>query len=215
MKKLLAFLMVVVVMGSLMTACKDETKEAAQSGSNDFAVNEAGNTVSDSSDLPDWQGRKLELTMWYGQGTSSVKKNHKAENDVVTPEIFRVTGVKFSEKSFDNGGELMDAKISKIIAADDWPDVVINPERAILEKMIEADMVYELTDLIPKYCPNLNNMINLDKENPCLKSERADGKLYHLITSSSVEYMNPDIDPALLARVKAPVDPIGFVYVRD
>ena len=143
-------------------------------------ANELANTVEDSSDLPDWEGKKLDLRMWYGSGTSSLKRNNKPTEDVVIPEIFRVTGVKFSEDSFDNGGELMDAKIGKIIAGNDWPDIVMNPERAVLDKMIAGDMVYDLTELIPKYCPNLmamneknkdrifreNNIDSINKDNP-------------------------------------------------
>ena len=215
MKKFVALLMAIVVFGSVFTGC-GKKKSTAEGDIVDFAVNEVGNTVEDSSDLPDWEGKKLELTMWYGAGTSALNKDKKAEKDVVTPEIFRVTGVKFSEEnSFDNNGELMDAKISNIITANDWPDIVVNPERAVLDKMIDAGMVYELTDLIPKYCPNIQKLIEIGGDTPHLKSERKDGKLYHLVPGVSVEYMHPDIDPTLLARVKTPVDPNGFVYVRD
>lgn len=214
MKRYFALLLSAVIAMSFFTGCGTETKEE-ETVFGDVAINEIGNTVEDSSELPDWKGKKLELKMWYGQGTSSIKKNNKATQDVVTPEIFRVTGVKFSNESFDNGGELMDAKISKIIAANDWPDIVINPERAVLEKMIEADMVYDLTDLIPKYCTNLMKLIEQGGDTPCLVSERSDGRLYHLITYAPIEYANPEIDPALLARVKNPVEPMGYVYVRD
>ena len=166
-----------VIALSCLAGCGDKDKEAATGGSSDVAVNELGNTVEDSSDLPDWEGKKLDLRMWWGQGTSSIAKNNKPTKDVVWPEIYRVTGVRFTEDSFDNGGELMDAKISNIIAANDWPDIVVNPEAAVLEKMIDADMVYDLTDLIPKYMPNLTKLIELGGDTPIFKSEREDGKL--------------------------------------
>lgn len=215
MKKYLSLVLVVVMLATNLLACKKDEKETMQYGSSDVAVNELANTVEDSSDLPDWEGKKLDLRMWYGSGTSSLKRNSKATEDVVIPEIFRVTGVKFSEDSFDNGGELMDAKIGKIIAGNDWPDIVMNPERAVLDKMIAGDMVYDLTELIPKYCPNLMAMNKLGGDSPILKSEREDGKLYTIITQVPIDYQYPDMDPALLAKVKNPVDPIGFVYVRD
>lgn len=215
MKKILALLMASLLSLSVLAGC-GKKEETAEGDIQDFAINELGNTVEDSSDLPDWTGKKLELTMWYGSGTSALNKDKKADKDVVTPEIYRVTGVKFSEtKSFDNNGELMDAKISKIIAANDWPDVVVNPERAVLDKMIDADMVYDLTDLIPQYCPNIQKLIEQGGDTPHLKSERKDGRLYHLVPGVSVKYMYPDIEPSLLARVETPVDPNGFVYVRD
>lgn len=215
MKKYLSLFLVVIMMASLLTACKSKGEETANSGSSDVAVNELANTVEDSSDLPDWTGKKLDLKMWYGAGTSAMKRNAKATEDVVIPEIFRVTGVKFSDDSFDNGGELMDAKIAKIIAGNEWPDVVINPERAVLDKMIAGDMVYDLTDLIPKYCPNLMAMNEKGGDSPILKSEREDGRIYKILTQVPIDYQYPDMDPALLARVKNPTDPIGYVYVRD
>ena len=216
MKKILALLLAILTALSCLTGCgeKDESVSSGDASVN-VKVNELGNTVEDSSDLPDWKGKKLELTMWYGQGTSSPTRSKKPTKDVVWPEIYRVTGVKFSDSSYDNGGELMDAKISKIIAADDWPDIVVNPERAVLEKMINADMVYELTDLIPEYMPNLTKLIEMGGETPFFKSEREDGKLYHIELSPGVQYLQPDIDPALLFRVQTPVEPIDCVYVRD
>lgn len=215
MKKYLSLFLVVIMMTTLLVACGGNQEETVQIGSNDVAVNELANTVEDSSELPDWTGKKLELRMWYGAGTSSSKRNNKATQDVVIPEIFRVTGVKFSEDSFDNGGELMDAKISKIIAGNDWPDIVMNPERAVLDKMIEGDMVYELTDLIPKYCPNLTALNEKGGDTKILASEREDGKIYKILTQVPIDYQYPDMDPTLLARVKNPTDPIGYVYVRD
>jgi len=213
--KYLSLVLVVVMLATALSACKKEEKETTQYGLSDVAVNELANTVEDSSDLPEWEGKKLELRMWYGAGTGSLNRNNEATNDVVIPEIFRVTGVKFTEDSFDNGGELMDAKIGKIIAGNNWPDIVMNPEKAVLDKMIAEDMVYDLTELITKYCPNLMAMNEIDKENPILKSNRKDGKLYTIFSQVPIDYLCPDLEPALLARVKKPVDPIGYVYVRD
>lgn len=215
MKKLLALLMALVLFACVFTGCGDKTN-VSEGEIVDFAVNEEGNKVEDSSDLPDWTGKKIPLTIWYAQGTSSSKKDKKATEDVVNPEIYRVTGVKFDEESsFDNNGELMDAKISKIIASDEWPDVIVNSERAILERLIEEDMIYDLTELIPKYMPNLQKLLEQGGDNPFYKSERLDGKLYSFPVYSATSYSTPDLDPNLMARVETPVDPAGFVYVRD
>jgi len=209
-------LIAAIMLMATFTGCSPKEDVAAPGGeTSDFAFNEAGNTVEDSSDLPDWTGKKLELKAWYGSGTGVGNKNSKATEDVVTPEIERVTGVKFSAESFDNGGELMDSKISKIIAANDWPDILVHPERAVLEKMIDADKVYDLTELLPKYCPNIMKMLEIGGDDPYFKSERKDGKLYQFQVSPHIVYQKPDLDPQLLARVQSPVDPIGFVYVRD
>ncbi|MBR6729546.1 MAG: hypothetical protein IKL80_05220 [Clostridia bacterium] len=217
MKRCLVLLLTAFMLVTFFVGCSKKEEVVTETGeSSDFAVNVMGNEVEDSSDLPDWTGKKLELKMWFGQGTGAGNRNKKATEDVVTPEIFRVTGVKYSEKSFDNGGELMDSKISKIIAANDWPDIVVQPERAVLQKMIDADMVWDLTELIPKYCPNIMRMLEIGGDNPYFKSDRADGKLYQFqVGPRNVTYLDPDMDPVLRARVETPVDPIGYVYVRD
>lgn len=216
MKKLLALVTVVCLLSGLLCGCSDKDSKVTEAVGEGYAFNEMGNTVEDSSDLPDWNGKKMELRFWYATGTGSAKKLKEAENDVVTPEIYRVTGIKYSETdSFDNGGELMDAKIAKIMAANDWPDIVFEPEKAVLEKMIEADMVYDLTEYIPQYCPNIVAMASKGGENNYLKSDRSDGKRYLLPVSVSLSYAAPEIEANTMARVIAPEDPYDYVYVRD
>ncbi|MCK9478978.1 MAG: extracellular solute-binding protein [Firmicutes bacterium] len=216
MKKLLALFLALVMSLAVLSGCKKSVTETASGTSGEgVAFNEMGNMVEDSSDLPDWTGKKFELTMWYGQGTGAAWRLKKAENDVVSPELYRVTGIKYSDKSFDNGGELMDARIAKIMAVNDWPDVVVNPERAVLEKMIEAGMVYDLTDLIPKYCTNITAMANKSNKENFLKSQRKDGKIYALPTSVTLEHAVPDLDRNIMARAVTPTDPYDYVYVRD
>jgi putative aldouronate transport system substrate-binding protein len=218
MKRMIMFVLMLTVLSAIFTGCgsKEVSDDNQDSNSEIIAVNELGNTVEDSSDLPDWKGKKLNLRMWYAQGTGALNRLKKSENDVVTPELYRVTGVKYDEESsFDNGGELMDARIAKIMAANDWPDIVLNPERAVLEKMIEADMVYDLTDLIPKYCTNMTSVLRREDSQDYLKSEREDGKLYTFSYNVRLSYAAPDLDPNLIARVELPTDPTGYIYVRD
>ena len=217
MKKVLALVLALVVMATALIGCGDNTVKTSVGNFTDvdYKVNEEAAKFEDSSDMPDWTGNQLELKMWYANGSYSVKKDKISTDDVVSPEWARVTGVKFSEESFDNGGELMDSKISKIIAANDWPDILVHPERAVLEKMIDADKVYDLTELLPKYCPNIMKMIEIGGEDPYFKSERQDGKIYQFQISPTIQYQKPDLDPQLLARVQTPTDPIGYVYVRD
>ena len=215
MKRILALILMLTLVTAVFAGCGDK-KTASNGDIYDFAVNEEGNKVDDSSDLPDWKGKKLDLTIWYAQGTGALNKDKKAETPVVADELYRVTGVRFDEKtSFDNGGELMDAKISRVIASGDWPDIIVNSEVAIQERLIEEDMIYDLTDLIPKYMPNLQKLIDLGGENPFFKSERDDGKIYSFPILTNINYAFPDLDPTIAARVTVPTDPAGFVYVRD
>lgn len=216
MKKCLAFLLTMALALTMIPGC-DKKKESggAQTGTETgVPVNEMGNMVEDSSDLPDWTGKKLELKMWYGMGTGAVHKNNKATQDVVTPELFRVTGVKYSDESFDNGGELMDARIAKIMAANDWPDIIVDGENAVVEKMIEADMIYDLTELVPKYCTNMS-AIAKNNGTDLLKSNRSDGKIYTLPTGFPLKNTAPDLERTVSARFIVPSEPYAYIYVRD
>lgn len=215
MKKLVSLFLVLVLSLAVFSGCKDEKKKGTVVDTGIYA-NELADKVSDSSELPDWGGSKRELVVWYGSGTGATNRNKKAENDVVTPELFRVTGVKFSEeKSFDNGGELMDAKFAKIAAAKDWPDILIEPEQSVLDKLIAQDMVYDLSDYIPKYMPHLQALLEKGGDDPYLKSTYENGAIYELKLYPDILYAYPDIDPVQLARINIPVNPNGFVYVRD
>ena len=216
MKRLLALILSVLMVGSVFAGCKKEETAVNIGEDTGFAFNEAANEVDDSSDLPDWTGKKLELKYWYAHGSASASRSKKATQDVVTDEIFRVTGVKYSSNSFDNNGELIDTHIAKMMASNDWPDIVDSPEKSTLEKMIEADLVYDLTDLIPKYCPNITAMANKygDKYN-YLKSVRPDGKIYELPVGVNLDRAEKDLPIELLTRVKAPAESRPLIYVRD
>ena len=215
MKKLLTVLLACLISLSVFSGCGPKEKELEETVNSDVAVNELADTVEDSSDLPDWTGKKQELVMWYGPGTGSVKRNKKATQDVVTPELERVTGVKFSDDSFDNGGESMEAKVSRLAASGEWPDVLIEPESAVLSRLIEEDLVYDLTDLIPKYMPHLDALIKLGGDDPFMKSDREDGKIYEFSMAPPLSYAYPDMDPTLVSRAKIPDSPYSYVYVRD
>ncbi len=217
MKKMFSMLLAIMIAATIFAGCGKKSEEEVVGGSNDVAVNEMGNTVDDSSDLPDWTGKKIDLTLWWGQGTGSVKRQKIAENDVVTPELYRVTGVRYNaEESFDNGGETMDAKIAKIVAAGEWPDVIANCEAPVLEKLIEADLVYELSDYLEKYCPNIMAMAESCGELNFLKSNREDGKIYKLpYEIMSYKYSAPEISKDVLIQAEVPKSPYGYVYVRD
>ncbi len=214
MKKALALVLVLIFAVSSLVGCGDDARKKGSGNFTDvdYKVNEEAAKYSDSSEMPDWTGKQLELTMWYGAGSYSLKRNNIAKNDVVTDEIARVTGVRFSEDSYDNGGDMQDAKIAKIIAADTWPDVVMGCQGNVLEDLIAEDLLYDLTDLIPKYMPNLNALM---EKGDFMKSTREDGKIYELYLNAPIEYMYPDMDSELIMRRKNPVSHGTSVLIRD
>ena len=82
--------------------------------------------VSDSSELPDWDGEILEVSMWYANGTDYVFGEISPDN-VTFKELERVTGIRFNlEDSYGNGGDSIDGKLPKMIAGKDFPTMVIS-----------------------------------------------------------------------------------------
>ena len=82
-------------------------------------------TIADTSDLTSWedlgQTRTLSLTAW--NMWDGVKQ--EAENDVVYPEIRRVTGVTVDTKnSFDNGGMSFTERLARLRQLDGYRTVL-------------------------------------------------------------------------------------------
>ncbi len=83
------------------------------------------NDVSDTSDLPSWEGETLEVSVWFAAGTSTLMGTIP-ETDVCFKEFERVTGVRFNvDESFDNGGNNIDAKLPMVIASKKLPTMIV------------------------------------------------------------------------------------------
>ena len=214
MKRNLALIFALVMIISAFAGCGNNTAITDTEGLVDveYKFNEEAAKFDDSSEMPDWTGNQIELTMWYGTGSYSLKKNDIAENDVVTPEIQRITGVKLSEESYDNNGDMQDAKLAKIIATDIWPDVLWGCQNNVLNQLIAEDMLWELSDLIPKYMPNLHALM---EKGDWMESQYEDGSIYEIDMSIPISYAYPDMDPEILARNQVPNASSGCVLVRD
>lgn len=213
MKKSIALLLALVVMASLFAGCSDKSTSGNTGEAQDIAFNVMAEDYDDISDMPDYTGKKLDLKVWYCLGSYAPNRNKVATEDVVTPEIARVTGVTITpDGSFDNGGDTQDAKVAKVIATDTWPHILMGCQKNTMTSLIEQDLVYDLTDLIPKYMPNLNKLL---EKGDFLNDSRIDGRLYEVTMSAPHEYVYPDMSPELLARNANPLSDTGFVYVRD
>lgn len=102
--------------------------------------------VSDTSELPDWEGETLEITIWCANGTDT-EMGMIAEGAEVYEEIERVTGIRINwEDSFGNGGDNMEAKVAKMTATGDFPTMVTMGDFSILEKLYENDYLVDLTE---------------------------------------------------------------------
>lgn len=213
MKKVLALLLALVVMATALVGCGDNTAKTSLGNFTDvdYKVNEEAVKFEDSSDMPDWTGNQLELTMWYANGSYSAKKDKISTDDVVSPEWARVTGVKFSDESFDNNGDLADARLSKVIAAGEWPDILWGCQGNMLETLIEQDLLWDLTDLIPEYMPNLTALM----ENGFMASTRNDQRIYEIDLTPPIDYAYPDMPDDILMRTQSPQSNTSYLWVRD
>ncbi|SDX63555.1 hypothetical protein [Paenibacillus sp. CF384] len=161
--------------------------------------------VSDSSELPDWTGKQLNLKAWYTHGSGDAKRP-SSDKDVVTPEIKRVTGVTIDKDgSFDNGGQDVKVKMGLLNASNDWPDIAfVDGDMAPFQDLIKAGKVYELTDAIAQYAPHVAKRMPFDVF-PLIKeqitSKHLDGdKIWGFPTmvgnpDGSIKQLNPDFVP--------------------
>ena len=105
--------------------------------------------VSDTSELPTWQGETLEISVWFAAASSTVIGTIP-ETDVCFKEFERVTGVKFNvDKCFDNGGSNIDAKLPMVIASKDLPTLIMGYD--IKKQCIELWEEGYLADLTEYY----------------------------------------------------------------
>lgn len=82
------------------------------------------NEVSDTSELPNWTGEKLEISIWSAAGTDATFGEIR-ESNVVMKEIERVTGITINvDECFGNGGDNIDAKLPRVIASKDFPTII-------------------------------------------------------------------------------------------
>lgn len=207
----LAFIMSV----SILSGCGEKKSEVSKNAKIP-QLGLMGNEVEDSSDMPDWEGEQLSLTYWDASQFNSRSLGKKAEQDVVTPEIKRVTGVSFdAEKSFDNGGESMENKVAKLSAANAWPDVIHFGQKAIIDKLADADIVYDLKPYLEDYCPNIVQMLKNAGIYDYVLNQRSDGKVVRLPYIINFDLRYPDMNEEDKLKVTNNYQTRNHVWVRD
>jgi len=216
MKKIVALLLALSMLVCL-GGCGDD--KSVTTGGKLTAVNELANDYVNIDDMPDWTGDKLDLVVWYGYGSNETYIGKKAKDDKFRDEIERVTGVRLSEsKSFDNGGSTGDAKVAKLVSTNNWPHIGIGIENSIAQSLIESDLLYDLTDLIPKYMPNYWSIIN---SSPEIKAQwdraKVNGKTYSLkrFNENALQYYDPEYTAEKYASIIQPDDSREWFWIRD
>ncbi len=156
MKKTKTLVRVVALLFAVLmftTACTDPVVSSnptnTTGGSDTVKYWELLDEVSDTSDLPSWEGEVLEVSVWYA-AASGTMIGDIPETDVCFKEFERVTGVRFNvEESFDNGGNNIDAKLPMVIASKDYPTIIIGYD--ILKQCNELWEEGYLADLTKYY----------------------------------------------------------------
>lgn len=236
-KRFIAVILVFLVTFVVLSGCTQNTSQVnspntGQAGSNSTEIKTPDNfqaivdKVTDSSDLPDWSGSKLNLKIWDAYGVGGGDKQPSTENITMT-EASRVTGVSYDkENSFDNGGETFAEKIFKIIAVGDYPDILLNADGAEYYGLVKQGLLWDLTDLYPKYAPHLAKFFNNEILKQCFNSSKVtsnvSGKIYQAPISLEwgndylFERLYPDFpkDKLLDANVLG-TSSYSYIFVRD
>ncbi len=176
-------------------------------------------TVSDTSDLPDWTGSGLKLSVWFGHGTGSANR-YSASDDVLTPEIKRLFGIEFDDaNSFDNGGQDLSSKLAILAATNDWPALGVH---VMNKDLIESGKLYDLSELLPKYAPHYYAMMQKIAPRQAVSGYNNSGKIYSVDflenTVTNMQLLYPDLDLERYKFVAVPQDRLGIntqLYVRD
>jgi len=228
LKKFIALLLCLIFAAGSLAGCGNKpaaTEKPAASATAPATTDGGGFTdltgligkVSDSSDLPDWTGKTLTLSHWYGHGSGDTKY-HKASDDVYWPEIKRAFGIEFDiAKSFDNGGMDYETKLTTLAATGDWPNtghsVTANSD------LVDEGLLYDLTDLLPVYMPNYWAFINKNQPNGTKNGFRNSGRIYcvNWFNNNSKDMMiyYPDIDMDRYQYANKPYEWSFPLYVRD
>jgi hypothetical protein len=113
-----------------------------------------------------------------------------------------------------------------LAAANDYPSILVNPSfSGGISKLVDAGKLYDLTELIPKYMPNLYKKWGKSLETRIKYSaqlgannEVYNGKLYTIpmcITAQGLLDYDNTIDPKKFVYFMPPMDSRGYVFVRD
>jgi len=172
------------------------------------------NSYTDSSQLPDWDETQLNLTAWNANQTGNFAK-YDSESDVVSPEIARVTGVTISE-TFDNKGSSVSTRLQQLFTTKTIPHIAYGTFE--MSEVIDPNDVYDLTELIDKYCPTIKARMPASVWSQSHINGGVDGKVYAIPFGSgnvSLTEVDPDADPMKVKAFQFQNDYYGYVNVRD
>jgi len=209
-----AFLLTIFMTAALLQSCGTKTSDKIGDTSI-LPWGEALENFEDSSELPDWNGKKLTVNYWNIDGFGSQRNYVQGTNDSVAKEIERVTGVIIDEKkSFDNNSNEFSTRYANVVSSNNFPNLIIGTEN--LDKLVKTNKMYDLTDLIPEYCPNVLKVMKPEFENVWKPvSAEQKGKIYAIplmLQDTRVPEIHEEAD---LSRYATPDSTYSYIWVRD
>lgn len=105
--------------------------------------------VSDTSELPDWDGEILEINIWSAGGTAEAI-GKISDTNVTFKEFERVTGVRINaDECYDNGGSNVEAKLPMVIASNDLPTIILGYNiDSTMQELYENGYLADLTKYV-------------------------------------------------------------------
>lgn len=181
-----------------------------------------GNKPAKNSSSNSEYGKKLELTVWETQGTDYTRTT-VYDNDIVANWLFDKTNVTIKNMYGNDGGQ-WDAKLSKLVAGGNLPDIVhcgAYQGPAHFAKLDQLEQVWELTpELLKKYAPNVWE--RTDSE--LWDAMTVDGKILGIPYGISIDYRKSqnfsDEEYKFVVEQQSLVndvsyDPTNCLWIRD
>ena len=140
--------------GNTASDSSKTNSDAATNGTEESTENywDMLDSVSDTSELPDWTGETLEVNYWWAAAQSSSYTDLPSADDVTLKEFERVTGVRFlNDECIDNGGDSYGAKLPMVLASNDLPTMIVgydmdNQLKELYDNGYLADLSQYFTD---------------------------------------------------------------------
>ncbi|WP_138494570.1 extracellular solute-binding protein [Paenibacillus pinistramenti] len=194
MKLLTASLALALVLGACGNGSNGNggggNSSSANGGSNTASSNTGSNAAGDdgSSTAPQLSGDNLAYEKYNDPVTLNIgfkipddklKDGDTNDNNIVSRYFESLTNIKVVHAWEAKGDDAFKQKVNLAIASDDLPDAVV-VDRNQLRKLIDNDMLEDLTDSLDKYGSKLVKDIYASTEGRALADATFDGKVYGL-----------------------------------
>lgn len=213
MRKIFKKTTAMLLLATMVLPCVACGEDNTPSADVDSDYEWCSSTYTDTSELTSWadlgQTKQLKLTAWNTQQQGGFKEI-MASDDVVYPEIERVTGVTIDE-IFDNRGNNADAAWNLMEVTGDIPDIAYGG-------WVDPEACYDLTEYIDEYCPTIKSRMPESVWNASNINGGQAGKVYAIpygLGSVSLSSVDEKADPSKTIMFENSTNYYPFIYVRE